>query len=111
MNDFKIEITEPDLNIDKNDNSIFYDIKEYIHSYILHNVIGKLNNQYTRNKTINELSGLLSKLFPDNKWWVICDETNNRPMIIDNHQFIVDLYLKDGFNDNTYHLNTQVVVL
>lgn len=111
MNDYKIKITEPDLNIDKNDNSIFYDVKEYIHSYILHKVIGELNNQDTRNKTINELSDILRKLFPDNQWRVVCDETNNTPMIIDNHQFIVDLYLKDKFNNDTHQLNVMVVGL
>lgn len=76
------------------------------------NELFEFNDVYTRNAFINQVVPFLRQVKGRRgitDFLVVCDESNNTPDIIDNKQFVGDIYIKPAMSINYIQLNANVV--
>ena len=68
----------------------------------------EFNDTFTRNRIIAIMKPYLASVQADRgiqDFMVICDTTNNTPVVISRNQLVVDIYIKPTYVSEMIHLN------
>ena len=77
------------------------EIMDYMTKVTREMTLLEYNDSFLRSEVENKLVYFLKEKYKKGQlydFWVICNETNNTPYIVDNHQFVLDVKVKLPFH-------------